>query len=58
MPELAAEMKQRAEIPDPEAVPPVFLFIHGLQKYNKLRYEEDFGFSAGDAKPRPIPPRC
>jgi hypothetical protein len=55
MQELAADMKQRAEAPDPEAVPPVFLFIHGLQKYSKLRYEEDFGFSAGDSEAPPNP---
>jgi len=48
--DLAAEMKQRAEAADSEAAPPVFLFIHGLQKYGKLRYEEDFGFSSGDAE--------
>ena len=59
MKELAAEMKQRAEAADAEAAPPVFLFIHGLQKYSKLRYEEDFGFSSGDGRSaRPIPPRC
>jgi hypothetical protein len=55
MQELAAEMKQRAEAPDPEAAPPAFLFIHGLQKYSKLRYEEDFGFSAGDSEAPPNP---
>lgn len=33
-----------------ESAPPVFLFIHGLQKFNRLRYEEDFGFSSGDAE--------
>ena len=55
MKELAAEMKQRAEAPDAEAAPPVFLFIHGLQKYSKLRYEEDFGFSAADTEAPPNP---
>ena len=56
MKELGAEMKQRAEAPDPEAAPPIFLFIHGLQKYSKLRYEEDFGFStARPRRARPIP---
>ena len=50
MKELGQEMKQRAEAADAEAAPPVFLFIHGLQKYSKLRYEEDFGFSSGDAE--------
>ena len=53
---LAGEMKQRAESPDPDAAPPVFLFIHGLQKYSKLRYEEDFGFAATDTDAPPNPP--
>ena len=55
---LGSEMKQRAEAPDPEAAPAVFLFIHGLQKYSRLRYEEEFGFSSSDtgteAKPGAI----
>jgi hypothetical protein len=55
MKELGQEMKLRAEAPDAEAAPPVFLFIHGLQKYSKLRYEEDFGFSASDAEAEPNP---
>jgi DNA segregation ATPase FtsK/SpoIIIE-like protein len=50
MQELAGEMKQRSEAADAEAAPPVFLFIGGLQKYSKLRYEEDFGFAATDAE--------
>ncbi len=49
MKNLAAEMQQRAEAADAEAAPPVFLFLQGLQKYGKLRYEEDFGFSTSDA---------
>jgi hypothetical protein len=52
---LAAEMKTRAEAPDAESAPPVFLVIHGLQKYSKLRYEEDFSFSTGDAEAGPNP---
>ncbi len=55
MKELGQEMKQRADAPDPEAAPPVFLFIHGIQKYSKLRFEEDFGFSSGDAEAEPNP---
>ena len=55
MKELGQEMKQRADAADPEAAPPVFIFIHGLQKYSKLRYEEDFGFSSGDAEAEPNP---
>jgi len=55
MKELGQEMTQRSEAADAEAAPPVFLFIHGLQKYSKLRYEEDFGFSGGDAEAEPKP---
>jgi DNA segregation ATPase FtsK/SpoIIIE, S-DNA-T family len=45
MGELAAEMRKRLEAPDAEGAPAVFLVINGLQKFGKLRYEEDFGFS-------------
>jgi DNA segregation ATPase FtsK/SpoIIIE-like protein len=55
MKELGQEMKQRADAADPEAAPPVFIFIHGLQKYSKLRFEEDFGFSSSDAEAEPNP---
>ena len=55
MQELAGEMKQRSEATDMEAAPPVFLWIHGLQKYSKLRYEEDFGFSTADSEAPPNP---
>ncbi len=55
MKDLAAEMKQRAEAADPDAAPPVFLVLHGLQKYARLRYEEDFGFSPSDADAPPNP---
>ncbi len=51
---LAAEMKKRAEEPNSEAAPPVFLIIHALQKYSRLRYEEDFSFSS-DAQGAPNP---
>jgi hypothetical protein len=55
MKELGQEMKQRAEAADAEAAPPVFLFIQGMQKYSKLRFEEDFGFSTSDAEAEPNP---
>lgn len=46
--EIHAEMKRRN---DEGSVgdPPVFLFIHGLQRFRKLRYEDDFSFSGDDA---------
>jgi hypothetical protein len=52
---LASELKRRADHPDPEAGPPVYLFIHSLQRYNKLRYEEDFSFAASDPDAPPNP---
>ena len=55
MQDLAGEMKQRSEAADAEAAAPVFLFIHGLQKYSKLRFEEDFGFSTGETEGPPNP---
>jgi hypothetical protein len=53
---LASEAARRTEQADPDAAPPIFLFIHDLQRFTRLRYEEDFGFSsggAGDAEPAP-----
>jgi hypothetical protein len=55
MKELEEERKRRADDPNPDAAPPVFLFIYGLQRFNKLRYEEDFGFSGTDEE-KPINP--
>jgi hypothetical protein len=49
MRQLAPELKQRGEDVDPEAAPSLFLFIHGLQRFSKLRFEEDFSFSSADA---------
>lgn len=52
--ELTDEMKRRGDETDASAAVPVFLFINGMQRFNKLRYEEDFGFSSedvGEAKP-------
>jgi DNA segregation ATPase FtsK/SpoIIIE, S-DNA-T family len=46
---LAEELKRRADASDAASAPSVFLFINGIQKYKKLRYEEDFSFSTGDA---------
>jgi S-DNA-T family DNA segregation ATPase FtsK/SpoIIIE len=51
---LATEMKSRNE-DTVTGAPPIFIFIHGLQKFNKLRFEEDFGFSSGDAGAAPNP---
>jgi hypothetical protein len=45
---LAADLKQRAENPASDA-PATFLFIHGLQKFAKLRNEDEFSFSSDDS---------
>jgi hypothetical protein len=55
MKDVSDEVNKRAEDPDPDAAPPVFLFINGLQRFTKLRYEEDFGFSAPDPEAPPNP---
>ena len=44
---LAAEMNRRVDETDTQA-PPIFCFINGLQKFKKLRYEDDFSFSMSD----------
>ena len=46
---LVEEMKERSANEQTTEPAPVFLFIHGMQRFNKLRYEEDFGFSSSDA---------
>ena len=37
----------------PADAPPVFVFIHGLHKFKKLRHEDDFSFSSGDESASP-----
>jgi hypothetical protein len=54
MKDLDAERKQRADAVDADSAPPVFLLINGLQRFSRLRYEEDFGFSS-DAATEPNP---
>jgi hypothetical protein len=48
MRDLSTEMKARAsgEIPVAGA-PSVFVFVHGLHKFKKLRHEDDFNFGGG-----------
>jgi Holliday junction resolvasome RuvABC endonuclease subunit len=48
MNDLSAELKTRSggEIAVYEA-PAVFVFVHGLQKFKKLKHEDDFSFSSG-----------
>ncbi len=47
---LANEMKARAEDPQAASAPTTFLFIHGLQKFKKLRAEDEFSFGGGDGE--------
>ncbi len=48
MNDLAAELKARSggEVAVHEA-PAIFLFVHGLQRFKKLKHEDDFSFSSG-----------
>jgi S-DNA-T family DNA segregation ATPase FtsK/SpoIIIE len=52
---LGVEAKKRAEDPNAEAAPPIFLFIHGIQKFNRLRYDEELAFSVSDPGAAPNP---
>ncbi|MDB6173675.1 MAG: segregation ATPase, FtsK/SpoIIIE family [Chthoniobacteraceae bacterium] len=53
MSELSAEMKARVSGERPADAPPVFLVIHGLHKFKKLRHEDDFSFSSGGEESSP-----
>ncbi len=50
---LAAELKARLSGEQPADAGPVFVFIHGLHKFKKLRQEDDFSFSSGDETASP-----
>ncbi len=49
--ELAEDLKTRTA--GGEGGPTVFLLVHGLQKFKKLRQEDDFDFSGGSAESGP-----
>jgi hypothetical protein len=52
--DLSAEMKTRASGETPLAgAPSVFVFIHGLHKFKKLRHEDDFSFGGGEGEASP-----
>ncbi len=56
MNDLSAELKQRTGSGESaDGAPSVFLFIYGLQKFKKLRHEDDFdfGMSSSDSGPKP-----
>ena len=46
---LSAELESRGQDAESGTAPPVFVFIHGLQKLKKLRFEEDFSFSLDES---------
>ncbi|MCU0770681.1 MAG: ATP-binding protein [Verrucomicrobia bacterium] len=47
---LAAEMESRANAGHGTGAPSIYLLVHELPKFKKLRYEEDFGFSSEEFK--------
>jgi hypothetical protein len=52
---LVEDLKSRGENDPAGEVPPTFLLINGMQRFSKLRYEEDFGFSSSDSDAGPNP---
>jgi len=52
--DLATELKTRsADEAAAHEAPAIFLFIHGLQKFKKLRQEDDFSFSSSSSESGP-----
>jgi hypothetical protein len=47
--ELSAEMAKRSDQPESEIASPIFVVINGLQRFVKLRYEDEFSFSSPEA---------
>jgi S-DNA-T family DNA segregation ATPase FtsK/SpoIIIE len=50
MNELSADLKARIAGETPDA-PEVFVLIHGLPRFKKLRFEDDFSFGGGETNP-------
>lgn len=53
MSKLSADLKERLEGGDPAEAVRTFVIIHGLQKFKKLRHEDDFSFGSSDAAIEP-----
>ncbi len=51
MAELDAELKRRLAVDHGAGAPPCFLFVHELQKFKKLRHEDDFSFASDESRP-------
>jgi hypothetical protein len=50
MAQLAFELERRGGSDHGQGEPSIFVFVHELQKFKRLRYEEDFGFGGGGEK--------
>lgn len=50
MNQLVADLKSRGEDEHAAKLPTTYLFIHGLQKFKKLRPEDDFSLSVDDTE--------
>jgi hypothetical protein len=48
---VAAEVNRRASEPQSAEDPVIFVMIQGVQKFSRLRFEEDFGFGGDAAAP-------
>ncbi len=48
MKDLTAELDRREAAEDATGAPSVYVMIDGLQRFKRLRFEEDFSFSGGD----------
>lgn len=48
MTDLSTELKARSSGEAPADAPAIFVFIHGLHRFKKLRQEDDFSFSMSD----------
>jgi hypothetical protein len=52
--DLSKEMKMRATgLTEVAGAPSIFVFVHGLHKFKKLRHEDDFSFGGGDGEETP-----
>ncbi|MBL6765444.1 MAG: ATP-binding protein [Verrucomicrobiae bacterium] len=49
MDDLAADLRERTDNDTGHSGPRTFLIVHGLQKFKKLRHEDDFSFSLDDS---------
>jgi S-DNA-T family DNA segregation ATPase FtsK/SpoIIIE len=53
MNELATDLKERIGSTGEGESAPIFFFIHGVQKFKKLRHEDDFSFGDSDSAASP-----